>query len=93
MASIPRINPDYGTGLLPQQERWLKRPPSWRNSLGRLRRRASVTRAAAASHIQDHGFSWAAMGFIDAACFVHSIFTGLLVTGILLFLFELKIGE
>jgi hypothetical protein len=43
--------------------------------------------------MRDHAFTWLAMGCIDAACFVHSLFAGLLVTGILFFLFELKVGE
>jgi hypothetical protein len=86
------VRPIADRELLPQQERWTrvqKGRQGFRDTWTRLRRRS----APVAQHVQDHGFSWAAMGFIDAACFVHSTFTGLLVTGILLFLFELKIGE
>lgn len=86
------VRPISERGVLPQQERWLrvqKARNGWRDTWTKFRRRSAPVR----QHVQDHGFSWAAMGFVDAACFVHSTFTGLLVTGILLFLFELKIGE
>lgn len=76
---------------LPVQDRVLRtrQQRNWRDTWNRMRSRSAPVR----DHITDHGFSWAAMAFIDAACFVHSEFTGLLVTGILLFLFELKIGD
>lgn len=53
------------------------------------RKRAVLVRA----HLVDHAYSWLAMGFVDAAAYVHSVFSGLLVTGILFLLFELKIGD
>jgi hypothetical protein len=85
--------PVHERGALPQQERWVRVQKEgkkrFRDTWNGLRRRS----APVGAHIQDHGFSWAAMGCIDAACFVHSTFTGLLVTGVLLFLFELKIGD
>lgn len=59
----------------------------------RVRSATRRSGAAARSHMRDHAFTWLAMGCIDAACFVHSLFAGLLVTGILFFLFELKVGE
>jgi hypothetical protein len=76
----------WNTEVLPIQKRWIDR--FHHDTWGRLRRRA----VPVTEHIRDHGFSWTAMGCVDAACFVHSLFTGLLVTGILLFLFELKIS-
>jgi len=53
------------------------------------RKRAVAVRA----HMIDHIYTWLAMGFIDAAAYVHSLFSGLLVTGVLWFLFEMKVGE
>ena len=86
------VRPISERTTLPQQDRWVrvqKARTGFRDTWTRLRRRSAPVK----QHVADHGFSWAAMGFVDAACFVHSTFTGLLVTGILLFLFELKIGE
>jgi hypothetical protein len=64
-----------------------------RESAARTVRTISATGRASLSSLSDHGLSLCAMGLIDSACFVHSLFTGLLVTGILLFLFEMKIGD
>jgi hypothetical protein len=61
--------------------------------LSRVRAGSRRGSAAARSHLKDHAYTWLAMGFIDAACYVHSLFIGLLVTGILFFLFELKVGD
>jgi hypothetical protein len=47
----------------------------------------------ARAHFVDHVYSWAGFGCISAASFVHSVFTGLLVTGILALVFEWKVGE
>ena len=44
-------------------------------------------------HIADHLYTLAGFGCISAASFVHSVFTGLLVTGILLLVFEFKVSE
>lgn len=90
MVTPLRRSDRWQTEVLPQQQRWID------ELRGRTRdtwTRARRWLAPVERHIRDHGLSWAAMGFIDAAAFVHSNFTGLLVTGILLFLFELKIGE
>lgn len=49
---------------------------------GRLRSVGAAFRtsaAVAAQHIQEHGYFFAAAGSADAAGFVHSTFTGLLV--------------
>jgi hypothetical protein len=44
-------------------------------------------------HLADHAYTLAGFGFISAASYVHSLFTGLLVTGILFLVFEFKVGE
>lgn len=44
-------------------------------------------------HLADHAYTLAGFGCISAASFVHSVFTGLLVTGILLIIFEFKVGD
>jgi len=44
-------------------------------------------------HIADHAYTLAGFGCISAASFVHSVFTGLLVTGILLLVFEFKVSD
>ena len=57
---------------------------------------ARVTRAkapVALRHLQDHIYSVLGFGFIDAAAFVHSVFTGLLVTGVSFLVFEWKVGD
>lgn len=54
-----------------------------------LRATAAPTRA----HLRDHAYTICGMGFISAASFYHSIFTGLLVTGILFFVYEWKVSE
>lgn len=49
---------------------------------GRLRAVGAAFRSSAtvaAAHIQEHGYFFAAAGCADAAGFVHSTFTGLLV--------------
>lgn len=47
----------------------------------------------ARAHLVDHAYSWAGFGCISGASFLHSTFTGLLVTGILALVFEWKVGE
>jgi len=47
----------------------------------------------ARAHIRDHAYTWAGFAFISGASFLHSPFTGLLVTGILALIFEWKVGE
>lgn len=47
----------------------------------------------ARTHIQEHTYTWGGFGLISAASFVHSVFTGLLVSGILLLVFEWKAGD
>lgn len=58
-------------------------------ALSVLRERAKP----AAKHMRDHAYSIAGIGFIDSAAFVHSLFTGLLVTGISFLVFEWKVSE
>jgi hypothetical protein len=45
-----------------------------------------------ARHVREHAYSFLGMGFVDAAAFTHSLFTGLLVTGLMWFLFEWKVS-
>lgn len=49
--------------------------------------------APARSIFADHAYSLVGFGCISAASFVHSVFTGLLVTGILCLVFEWKVSE
>lgn len=49
--------------------------------------------APARLHIQQHAYTWAGFASISAASFVHSVFTGLLVTGILFLVFEWKVSD
>jgi hypothetical protein len=44
-------------------------------------------------HMVDHGYSLVGFGCISGASFLHSAFTGLLVTGILLLVFEWKVSD
>jgi hypothetical protein len=49
--------------------------------------------APVAGHLRDHFYSIVGLGLIAAAAFVHSTFTGLLVTGILFLVFEWKVSD
>lgn len=87
MASTLRRSDRWRTEVLPIQAKWSNRfrQPNrmqWLRELG----------GHVASVFQDHWLSWAAMGCVSAAFFQLSLFWGLLVTGVLLFLFELKIA-
>ena len=42
-------------------------------------------------HLRDHAYGILGLGCIDAAAFVHSTFTGLLVTGVSFLVFEWKV--
>jgi len=44
-------------------------------------------------HIREHGYSITGLGCMSGAAFVHSLFSGLLVTGILFLVFEWKVSE
>jgi len=44
-------------------------------------------------HLADHLYTIAGFGCLSAASFVHSVFTGLITTGILLLVFEFKVGD
>lgn len=46
-----------------------------------------------ARHLREHLYGICGLACIDAAAFVHSTFTGLLVTGISFLLFEWKVNE
>jgi hypothetical protein len=45
------------------------------------------------SNLVDHGYTLLGFGCISGASFLHSAFTGLLVTGILLLIFEWKVSD
>jgi len=45
------------------------------------------------AHIRDHAYSILGLGCIDAAMFVHSVFTGLLVAGVSFLIFEWKVQQ
>lgn len=47
----------------------------------------------ARGHFRDHAYTWAGFGFISVASFLHSPFTGFLVTGILMLVFEWKAAD
>jgi hypothetical protein len=47
----------------------------------------------AVSHIREHAYTIMGLGTFDAAMFYHSMFTGLLVTGISWFVFEFKASD
>ena len=62
---------------LPRQSRWGEIPTIPR------RRRIVVAREFVQNNAAHFNFyNWTAAGFVDAAAFVHSNFTGLVVTGI-----------
>jgi len=50
------------------------------------------TSPIARAHIVEHGYSIIGLGLFDSAMFVHSVFTGLLVTGISFLAFEWKVA-
>lgn len=57
---------------------------------------AAIARSRAipvTAHIRDHFYSIAGLGCISAAGFMHSIFTGLLVTGAMVLIFEWKVSD
>lgn len=56
----------------------------------------SVARARAkpaVRHLQENAYSIIGFGMFDAAMFVHSLFTGLMITGISWIVFEWKVQE
>jgi len=54
-----------------------------------LRRPASI----AAAHVQEHGYFFAAAGCADGAGFVHSVFTGLIVTAVSFLAIEWRVSR
>lgn len=54
---------------------------------------AMARSAPAAQHVSEHAYTIAGLGLIDGAMFVHSVFTGLLVTGLSFFVFEFKTSK
>jgi hypothetical protein len=88
------------TQPIPLQLRRIRRGPDWRK-LGGMLAMFSVllitqyrkTSAPAREHLAAHGYSILGLGFVSAAAFTHSVFTGLLVTGLLFLLFEWKVSE
>ena len=45
-----------------------------------------------ARHLADHGYTMIGLGLFDASCFVHSLFCGLMVSGISFIVFEFKVS-
>ena len=45
------------------------------------------------AHLREHAYTLLGFGCISAASFWHSVFAGLLVTGILLLVFEWKVSD
>lgn len=45
------------------------------------------------AHFADHLYTLCGFSFISASSFVHSLYTGLLITGILLLVLEWKVSE
>lgn len=54
---------------------------------------SAAVKTRAAPGVKHHGYTIAGFGCISGAAFVHSVFTGLLVTGILFLVFEWKVSE
>lgn len=54
-----------------------------------VRRRSRVTKRL----VTENTFSFLAVGCVDAACFTHSVFSGLLVTGIMFVILEWKASD
>lgn len=80
---------------------WLQDAEKLAGKVGRWARKSlqaasTVIRASnrpVAQHLVDHAYSFVGIGCISAAFFVHSTFSGLLVTGILCLVFEWKVGD
>jgi hypothetical protein len=78
----------------------LGRPPDWRSELHKRSKAVGALLLVAAiaasqpvlAHLKDHVYTIIGLGLFDAAMFVHSLFTGLLVTGISFIVFELKVS-
>lgn len=86
------------TATLPRAEGRAER--IWRQVLGGLLVAVTIAgnvgRAQAkptARHLREHAYSICGFLFISAAAFTHSVFTGLLVTGIMFFIYEWKVGD
>lgn len=52
-----------------------------------------ATARVSAAQLADHFYTIAGLGCISAAGFVHSTFTGLLLTGLMFIVFEWKVSE
>ena len=49
--------------------------------------------APVTGHLRDHGYSVCGLGCIAGAAFIHSVFSGFLVIGVLFLVFEWKVSE
>jgi hypothetical protein len=58
-----------------------------------IRTQTKVRTRPLRAHLQDHAYTLVGFGSIDAACFLHSLFCGLLVGGILVLVFEWKVSD
>jgi hypothetical protein len=54
---------------------------------------AGAKARASHRHLQDHAYTICGLGLVASAAFVHSVFTGLLITGLLFLVFEWKVSE
>lgn len=91
-------------GLIYRPESALRRNlRAWRHRAGRGAVAAAVKAVAATgrvlaakatptvAHIREHAYTLVGFGLVDAAMFTHSLFTGLLVTGVSWIVFEWKV--
>lgn len=60
---------------------------------GAVAQAVGVSNPPLARHFRDHAYSLLCIGFIDAAAYTHSLFSGLLVTGITFAVFEWKVSD
>lgn len=88
------------TQTLPQPRSQSRGERIWRQVLGGLfvavTIAGNVGRAQAkptARHLREHAYSICGLAFICAAAYTHSVFTGLLVTGIAFFAYEWKVSD
>jgi hypothetical protein len=60
---------------------------------GKAAKKAKAKARPAVAHVSDHIFTIVSFGLIDSAMFVHSLFTGLIVTGVSFAVFEWKVSK
>jgi len=70
----------------------------WRGAAARLRVRRWLAHtrekaSPAARHLREHGYTMTGLACLDAAAFVHSVFAGLIVTGVSFLVLEWRVRE